>query len=82
MRREFTVKGLDFVIANYRARNNEYEKGLKYQLLIKVYTSPIWYQKNDPEFYYNNYEYKDTGHRFTTMKECKQYATENYYIWL
>ena len=34
MNNKFTYKGIKFEIANYNARKNEFEHGLKYQLFV------------------------------------------------
>lgn len=34
MKRNVTFKGIDFHIANYTPRKNEYERGLKYKLFV------------------------------------------------
>lgn len=71
MKREFSIKGIDFTIADYRPRKNEYEKGLKYQLLIKVYDGP-----RDLDFYY-----RSTGVKSATIKKLREYAERNIYTW-
>lgn len=71
MKREFSIKGIDFTIADYRPRKNEYEKGLKYQLLIKVYDGP-----RDFDFYY-----RSTGVKSATIKKLREYAERNIYTW-
>ena len=35
IKREFTIAGIEFVVGNYRPRQNEFERGLKYMLLVK-----------------------------------------------
>ena len=72
MNREFNLKGIDFVVANYRPRHNEFEMGLKYQLLKKVYDSPKreWYS------YYN------TGYKGATIKACREYAEAHILDWI
>lgn len=37
MNNKFTYKGIEFEIANYNARKNEFEHGLKYQLFVGGY---------------------------------------------
>lgn len=68
-KRNFTIKDRDFTVGDYRPRNNEYEKGLKYILLLKVYDSPI-------EEYFS---YMDTGFRGCTIYECFRWASDNWY---
>ena len=48
IKREFSIKGVGFVVADYRARKNGFEKGLKYQLLIKIYDNP----DNSDDYYF------------------------------
>jgi hypothetical protein len=66
--RNFTIKGIDFTVGDYRHRGNEFEKGLKYILLIKVYDTPA------REDYFS---YMDTGARFSTIRAARKYAEEN-----
>lgn len=68
--REFSYHGIDFTIANYRARKNEYETGLKYQLLIKVFDGI----RNC------DFHYQSTGYKFSTLKAAKQFAIDNVYM--
>lgn len=72
IKREFTLRGIDFVVADYRPRRNEFERGLKYQLLKKVYDSPRadWYS------------YHSTGYKGCTIKECRQYAKAHILDWI
>ena len=71
--RNFTINGIDFTVANYRPRNNEFESGLKYQLLIKVYDTPA-----RPDWY----SYHDTGMRSCTIKGCKDFAKREIARWM
>lgn len=70
--REFSYKGIAFTVADYRPRKNEFEKGLKYQLLIKVYDGI-----RDCD-----YHFRPTGHYFSRIRDAKQFARENYWIWM
>lgn len=72
MKRDFSIHGIDFTIANYRPRKNEFEKGLKYQLLIKIYDGP-----RECDFYY-----RGTRYYGSTIAELKQIAEKNIYAWL
>ena len=71
--RNFTIKGIEFTVGDYRPRNNEFEKGLKYILLIKVYDTPA------REDYFS---YRDTGARFATIRAARKYAEENACIYM
>ena len=71
MKRDYSFRGRDFVVADYRARKNEYEKGLKYQLLIKVYDG----------LRSVDYHYRSTGYKGSTIKECIRFA-EEYARWV
>ena len=73
IKRDFSIKGVDFVVADYRPRNNEFEKRLKYQLLIKIYDNP-WNN--------NDYHFMSTGFKANTIKEAKFIAQEQYARWL
>ena len=73
MARNFTIKGIDFTVADYRPRRNEFERGLKYQLLIKVYDTP-----GKPEWF----SYRNTGMRSETIKGCREFAEREIYRWL
>lgn len=73
IKREFSIKGVDFVVADYHPRKNEFEKGLKYQLLIKIYDNP--YDDTD-------YRYMSTGFKANTIKEAKNIAFNEYASWL
>lgn len=79
MKRDFEVKGVEFTIANYTPRNNEYEKGLKYQLFIKVYDG-AYCIKNGHET--ADYTYHATGYKSHSLRDCKKYALENYWTWI
>lgn len=72
MKREFTINGIEFYIANYNPRRNEYERGLKYDLMMKDY------------FNYNagEYTYRSTGAKFETMRGCKDYARREIARWM
>ncbi len=70
--REFSLRGIDFVVADYRPRKNEFEKGLKYQLLVKVYDGP------KPEYY----SHRSTGFHGSTVQECREWAEKNIAMWL
>lgn len=72
MNRNISINGIDFTVADYRPRNNEYEKGLRYQLLIKVYDGI-----RECDYYY-----RDTGARFTTIKRARNYVKDNYWKWM
>ena len=72
MKREISIKGIDFVIADYRPRKNEFEKSLKYQLLIKVFDGI-----RDCD-----YSYRSTGNKFSTIKSAKEWIKRNYFIYL
>ena len=72
MKRDFIVKGINFTVADYRPRNNEYERGLKYQLLIKVFDGP-----RETDFYY-----RSTGAKFETIKAARAWAVDNIATWL
>ena len=61
MKRDFEVKGMRFHLGNYTARNNEFERGLKYRL----------YVDDIPTIYL-----------FSTIKEGKEFAKHNYWMWL
>lgn len=71
--RNFTIKGIDFTVGDYRPRKNEFEKGLKYILLIKVYDTPA---RKD------YFSYRDTGARFSTIKAARKYAEKNIYAYM
>lgn len=70
--RNFSYKGIDFTIADYRPRNNGFEHGLKYQLLIKVHDG----------FRDCDFSYRSTGYKFSTLKAAKQFVINNYWMWL
>ena len=72
MNREFKLRGIDFVVADYRPRHNEFERGLKYQLLKKVYDSlrEEWYS------------YHSTGYKGATIKACREYAEAHILDWI
>lgn len=72
MKRDFIVKGINFTVADYRPRNNDFERGLKYQLLIRVYDGP-----RDSDFYY-----RSTGAKFATISAARDYASKNIVMWL
>ena len=59
--RTFAVKGIEFLIGNYTPRNNEYEKDLKYSLYVKVDDSGCVF-------------WMPTDYKFSTIKECKEWA--------
>lgn len=67
-KRNFTINSIGFTVGDYKPRKNEYEKGLKYILLIKCYDSPI------KEYY----SYMDTGFRGCTINECFLWACDNW----
>ena len=69
MNNKFTYKGVEFEIANYNARKNEFEHGLKYQLFVLR----SWYR--------DELRYIPTGAKFETKHAAKNYAIENYFIW-
>ena len=70
--RDFSSHGIAFTIANYRPRNNEFERGLKYQLLIRIQDGP-----RDCDFIY-----RSTSYKFESLKAAKQFAINNYSMWL
>ena len=70
--REFSLRGMDFVVADYRPRHNEFERGLKYQLLKKYYDTPV------KEYF----GYISTGYKGRTIKECRQYAEAHILDWI
>ena len=61
MKREVTIKGIDFFLGNYTPRNNPYEKGMKYRVFLKdekgfIPTSYIFATlKDSKEFLEKNY---------------------------
>ena len=73
IKREFTINGIDFLVADYKARHNEFERGLKYQLLIKIYDNP--YNPND--FYF-----RSAGYKGSTIKELKNIASREIAKWM
>lgn len=73
IKRDFSVKGIDFLVADYKARHNEFERGLKYLLLIKIYDNPY----ND-----NDYSFKSTGYKGSTIKELKELANREIDRWM
>jgi len=72
MKRDFSIHNIHFTIADYRPRKNEYEKGLKYQLLIRIYDGPRDY----------DYYYRCTGYYGSTLAGLKNIAEKNIYAWL
>lgn len=70
MNNTFIYKGVTFKICPYTARNNPFERGLKYRL--GFYAENI----NGERTLYL------TSRCFETKHACKQYAIDNYYIWL
>ena len=60
-------KGLCFYLGNRTPRNNEYERGMKYFLLVGE-TNAI--------------ELKATGWHFSSIKQAKDWVKENYFIFL
>lgn len=70
--RNFKIHGVDFVVADYRPRRNEYERGLRYQLLIRVHDGP-----REIDF-----SYRSTGAKFARMREAREYAREHIAEWL
>jgi len=72
MKRDFIITANDgteifFRIGNRTPRRNEYERGLKYHLYVM--------DKKDFIFY-------PTGRYYSTIKEAKEDARKNYFIWL
>ena len=67
MKNKFTYKGVNFEIGGYTPRNNEFERGLKYQLFV----TDISTGANIP-----------TGAKFETKHGAQNYAIENIYMWL
>lgn len=57
----FAVASIQFMLAHYTPRNNEYEKGLKYELFI-CYEDGIKHS---------------TGYKFETIKLAKEWAKKN-----
>ena len=72
MNRNISIKGIDFVIADYRPRRNEFERGLKYQALIKVFDGP-----RDCD-----YSFRSTGAHFSTIKAAKRWISSNYIMYM
>ena len=70
MARKFFIKGVSFYVANYHPRNNEFENGLKYQLMVGI---------NDSRY---DAMYHSTGVYGSTIKELRNYAIENIIMWL
>jgi hypothetical protein len=72
MKRDFAIKNINFTVADYRPRKNEFECGLKYQLLIRVYDGP-----RETDFYY-----RSTGAKFATISAARAWAADNIARWL
>ena len=70
MKNTFSIRGINFEIGNYKPRNNEYEKGLKY-ILFRTYTDR-----------FEGLVRIDTGYRFSTKHEAKSFANKNLYEWM
>ena len=60
-------KGLCFYLGSRTPRNNEYERGMKYFLLV-----------GEP----NAVELQVTGWHFSSIKQAKDWVKENYFIFL
>ena len=73
MKNEFEYKGIKFYIGGYTPRENEFERGQKYQLFVERF-----YPGEICEYYPR---YISTGAKFETKHAAKNYAIENYFIW-
>lgn len=71
VKKEFTIKGVTFSVGGYTPRDNEFEKGLKYELFVKR----EWPGHPDGKFI-------GTGARFGTFRAAKEYAEKNISTWL
>lgn len=69
MKRDIVINNIYFTIADYRARRNEFEKGLKYQVLKKTYDCPA-----RPDYF--SYHY--AGYKGCTINECKKWIADHY----
>lgn len=76
--RDFTIKGVDFHIGNYRPRKNEFEKGLKYQLFVKVYDGMCVVDGKVVD----DFRFQGTSIYGSTIKEIKETAKREIYRWL
>lgn len=74
--RQFCLKDITFTVGDYRRRSNEFEKGLKYMLLIKVYDQTFGGKSEE------HYSYRDTGYRGSTIRECREWARNNIARWV
>lgn len=65
MKNEFMVHNIAFEIGNYTPRNNEFERGLKYELFLA--DAPNGKQ--------------GTGFLFSTKKRAKEFAEREWILW-
>ena len=72
MKRDFTVTANDgteifFHIGNRTPRRNQWERDLIYSLFVMDKSNGVYYP---------------TGRNYSTIKEAKEDARKNYFIWL
>lgn len=78
MVRNFFINGISFCVADYKPLRNDFEKGLKYQLLIEIKDGMCVV---NGKVCYDNV-YRSTGVFGSTIKELREYAKNNISMWL